>query len=96
MRCAFTAVAKQFTGSVPWVYVEVPKKIESKVRVSVGTHAGKGWRFVPISVSIRTTQWKTSLLPLGNNAGYFIALKSDVRRREQITVGDKVSLSFTF
>ncbi|MEX0931196.1 MAG: DUF1905 domain-containing protein [Candidatus Paceibacterota bacterium] len=96
MKYTFSAVVKEFTGTHPWVYVEVPKTIEKEVfhgKKNVLAKVKK-WNFVPISVSVRNTTWGTSLLPLGNNSGYFIPLKANIRKKEGIVVGKRISLSF--
>jgi hypothetical protein len=48
--------------------------------------------FIPITATLGTTTWKTSLLP--GKGIYFIALKAGVRKKEKVGHGDKVTISF--
>lgn len=48
---------------------------------------------VPATITIGKTTWKKSLLPYGDGT-LFVALNEKVRKRENIKVGDKLSVSF--
>ena len=72
----------------PWHYVRVPKKISEMF-------TGKTFRgLVPITVKLGSSEWKTSLLPMGDGT-HFIALKAQVRKNENIKLGDNIELSFS-
>lgn len=70
-----------------WVYVRVPIGITEKL-----LHRAKRG-LIPVSASVGSTSWDTSLLPMGDGT-HFIALNAKVRKKEDIEVGNNVSVSF--
>lgn len=48
---------------------------------------------IPITATIGKTSWETSLLPMGNGT-YFIALKKQIRKKEDVQLQDTISISF--
>lgn len=92
---SFSAVVEKFNLPASWYFVVVPEKIMKEVKRLNLKKIGYG--FFPVVVSLNKTTWKTSLLPMGNKTGekrYFIALKAEVRKKEEVLVGEKLSLSF--
>lgn len=85
----FTLTAKTllFPGISGWIYVPAP--LEYTQLLKPFAHRG----FVPVTISLGTSIWKTSLLPYGDGT-QFIPLKASVRKQESITIGDVVSLEF--
>lgn len=77
-----------FPGLSGWTWVGVPDDIASKIQKSVPAGV---FRFTPITAKVGKTEWRTSLLPLGEGK-FFIALKAKVRKAENIFPGDKVSI----
>lgn len=77
-----------FPGGAPWHWVGVPEDIADEIFKAVP--AGP-WRFAPVTAKVGKTEWRTSLLPLGQGK-YFIALKAQVRKAEGIFAGDTVVL----
>lgn len=49
-----------------------------------------GWGMVPVRLTLGATTWTTSLWP--KDGDYLVPLKADVRRREDVTVGDEVTV----
>lgn len=70
-----------------WVYVRVPIGITEKLL----HRAQRG--LIPIRASVGSSSWDTSLLPMGDGT-HFIALNAKVRKKEDIEVGNNVSVSF--
>ena len=52
--------------------------------------------FIAIDAKIGRTCWKTSLLPPGDKKTFWIAIPLKVRKAESISVGDKVTIEFSF
>jgi hypothetical protein len=48
---------------------------------------------VPVTARLGGSTWTTSLWP--KNGGYIVPLRLDVRRREQVDLGDTVTLGLT-
>lgn len=82
-----TGIVEVFDLPAAWFYVVVPKDQTQKFSNSLG------WGLIPIEVTLGKTTWHTSLLPKGDK-NFFIALKAEVRRKEDIEAGDKVVLTY--
>ncbi len=51
---------------------------------------------IRIEATIGKTTWQTSLLPFKKDNTYLIALKKQVREKEQIIEGDMITIHFRF
>ena len=49
-----------------------------------------GWGMIPVTAQIGATTWRTSLFP--KDGRYLVPVRTDVRRREGLDVGDTVSV----
>jgi hypothetical protein len=49
-----------------------------------------GWGMVPVKVRLGRTSWRTALFP--TDGGYVVPLRDSVRRRENVELGDVVSI----
>ena len=85
---SFTGTVQKFLGSGGWVYVAVPKKYTRDLR-----QRRRAWGMYPITAYVKKTSWKTKLM-MKKGGDFFVALKSSVRNKENITVGDRVIISF--
>lgn len=85
---SFIGTVQKFPDSGGWVYVAVPKKytVELKRRRRV-------WGMYPITARVRKTSWKTKLMTK-KGGDFFVALKTSVRKKEDITVDDRITVSF--
>ncbi len=63
---------------------EIDKKFAGKRR---------GWNSFPVSVKLGSTTWKTSIFFDKREGAYILPLKAEVRRKEGIRQGDKVSFT---
>ncbi len=77
-----------FPGKGGWTYVDLPEEYTHRTK----GHAERG--LVPVTVRLGGSQWDTSLLPKGDGT-LFIALKAQIRKRENVVLGDTVELSFS-
>ena len=82
-----SGVVKLFPLKAGWYYLTVPKEYTQITK----DLAVRG--LVAITATCGNSSWNTSLLPLGNGT-QFIALPAKVRSAENITHGNKISLSF--
>ncbi|EMJ98097.1 PF08922 domain protein [Leptospira alstonii serovar Pingchang str. 80-412] len=53
------------------------------------------WGTIPVLAEIGATRWKTSIFPEKNSTKFVLPLKADVRKREKITVDQKIRASIT-
>ena len=72
-----------------WYFVYVDKQDSEEIKKRAKKKVG--FSFVPIVATLGKTSWKTTLFPT-KEGPYLIALKADVRRKEDITDGDTVTV----
>lgn len=84
----FKGTAQKFPGSVGWVYVAVPKKYTKELK-----QQRRAWGMYPITAQVGKTSWKTKLM-MKKGGDFFVALKTAVRNKEKIAVGDRVIVAF--
>ena len=78
---------KIFDMVAPWIYLPIPPEKVPSVRTG-------GWGSIPIEVTIGKTTWRTSMFPL-KNEGYFIPVKKPVCKKENLKVGDMVTVKYS-
>lgn len=85
---SFTATVQQFPGKGGWIYAAMPKKYTAELK-----RRRRAWGMYPIIARVGSTSWKTKLM-MKKGGDFFVALKSAVRKKEVIAVGDRISVSF--
>jgi hypothetical protein len=90
------AVELDFTGDVwywrgpsPFHFVTVPPD-QADLLHGLSSIVTYGWGMIPVRVRIGDTRFDTSLWP--KDGGYIVPLKDVVRKAEDITVGDIVTV----
>ncbi len=90
---SFTEEVRQFPLEKGWYYVPLPDDLHEVVK----PFANRG--LTKISAKVGTTEFFTSTMPLGKNLGHdggsFIALSAQVRKKENIRLGDKITVYFS-
>ncbi|HEX9503967.1 MAG TPA: DUF1905 domain-containing protein [Patescibacteria group bacterium] len=81
-----------YTGMVGWQFITVPKKESKSIKQTYGDMK-KGWGSLPVSVTVGKTMWKTSIFPDTKIGAYLLPLKAEVRKKENIKVGDVISIN---
>lgn len=80
-----SGIVNMFKMKGGWFYLEVPKNIVDDLKY----RAIRG--MIPIESKVGNTVWNTSLMSMGDGT-YFIALKREVRKKESICIGDKITV----
>ncbi|ROR66896.1 DUF1905 domain-containing protein [Agrococcus jenensis] len=89
MELDFSAVAIEWRGPAPFVFVPVPPD-ESELIQDSASELTYGWGVIPVEATIGTTTFTTSLFP--RDGGYLLPLKVAVQRAEGIGVGDAMDV----
>lgn len=85
-RYEFEAQMWADEGPGAWHFVTLPVELSERIRaVRSGNAARK------VEARIGNSNWSTALFP--HDDAYVLPVKADVRRREAITVGDRVQAS---
>lgn len=78
-----------------WTFVSLPKKDAEVIKKSYGAHS-RGWGSLRVEVQSGKSKWKTSIFPDKRSSTYILPVKADIRRCEEINVGDKIKVSLEF
>jgi len=85
-----TNYIKLFPGNYGWYYVELDDELSKQLRPLLSNL----WpALLKAEFTINTTVWRSSIMPI-KNGPLFIALPSKVRKAEELSVGDKITVSF--
>lgn len=74
-----------------WVFVTVPEEISDDIRDLAGPPRGFG--SVRVEVTVGATTWRTSVFPSAETGTFVLPLKKQVRKAEDLDVGDTASVS---
>ncbi|WP_033341079.1 DUF1905 domain-containing protein [Catenuloplanes japonicus] len=89
MELEFSGEMWFWRGPAPWHFVTVPDE-EAAVLRSTAAEVSYGWGMIPAEVHIGATVWETALWP--KDGRYIVPIKTTVRRAEELTVGDVITL----
>ena len=84
----FKGIVQKFPGSGGWVYIVVPTKYTKELKAR-----RRAWGMYPITAHVGKTSWKTKLM-MKKGGDFFVALKTTIRNKEKVAVGDRVTVSF--
>ena len=73
-----------------WHFLTLPKKESDVIRARFGGSV-RGWGSLRVSARIGNTTWKTSIFPDKKSGAYLLPVKADVRKRENVTAGNRVA-----
>lgn len=89
LDATFEGEVWHWRGPAPHHFVTVPQQVADDIRELAG-EVTYGWGMIPVELELGSTTWRTSLWP--KDGGYIVPLKLEVRRREQVDLGDVVRL----
>lgn len=84
----FTAPLWIYSGKGAWHFVTLP--LEDAARIRFLNPLAKGFAPIPVQASIGETRWRTALFPDSKSGSYLLAIKADVRKKENLDAGDQV------
>ena len=87
-----TGEVVEWRGPAPHHFVVLPGDAAERVH-EVARLATYGWGCIPVGGRLGRTTFTTSLFP--RDGGYYLPLKADVRRREDVGLGDVVTVRMT-
>jgi len=92
MDLEFDGPVFSWRGPAPHHFVAVPEDDAAAIELTASA-VTYGWGMVPVTVSIGTTTWTTSLWP--KDGTYLVPLKLAARRAEGIELDDVVTVRLT-
>jgi len=85
---SFKGIVEKFPGDGGWIYVTVPEKHRAYLQ-----QKRRAWGMYPITAHVGGTSWKTKLM-MKKGGDFFVALRANIRNKEEVSVGDTVTISF--
>jgi hypothetical protein len=92
LELTFTGRVIEWRGPAPYYYLPVPDGESDDIR-EVAAMASYGWGVIPVTARIGEVEFETSLFP--KDGGYLLPLKDAVRKPQQITVDDEITVEMT-
>jgi len=81
-----------YDGPGAWYFITLPVDIAEQIKFFREKHLGFGT--VRVKVCIGETEWKTSLFPDKASNSFLLPIKADIRKKENLTVGETVFVKF--
>jgi hypothetical protein len=92
VRFSFEAEVIYWRGPSPFFFVAVPPPHVPELR-HVAKAVTYGWGMIPVEARIGEAAFTTSLFP--KDETYLLPLKTAVRRKTDITAGDRIAVEMT-
>lgn len=77
-----------------WVFVSLPSDISEDIR-TMDHFPRKGFGSIRVEVTVGQSTWRTSIFPDSKLSQFVLPIKKDIRKKEQIAVGEIVSIQIT-
>jgi Domain of unknown function (DUF1905) len=88
---SFEAEIWLMPGESGWHFATLPHDVADEVRARTAGTAP--FNTAPVTVTIGGTTWETSIFADRKSASYLLPVKADVRRRENLGAGDRVTIA---
>ena len=88
----FDAELWLYDGEAAWTFVTLPPELSDDIRAQTDGRR-RGFGSVRVQVTVGATTWSTSVFPDAKRGAYLLPVKKDVRRREQLEVGDRLTVT---
>jgi hypothetical protein len=73
-------------------FMSVPAELSGEIKAHA-LMVRRGFGSVRVEVTIGDVTWRTSVFPSKSTGGYFLPVKMDVCRREELMAGDEVTVT---
>ncbi|MBI5421570.1 DUF1905 domain-containing protein [Candidatus Peregrinibacteria bacterium] len=95
MDPTFTLTEKVWlwSGKASWHFVTIPAELSARIK-GFDDPRRKGFRHMPVIVTIGSTTWRTSIFP-EKKGTYLLPLKAEVRKKEGIAENDQIRITIT-
>lgn len=84
----FQATVEKIESKGGWHYVLIPINIYQELKSQVQRST------VPVVVALGGSKWMTTIMSMGNQK-WFIAIKANIRQKENINIGDVVEINIS-
>jgi hypothetical protein len=95
LNLTFSAELWMYHGKGAWYFLTLPEEDTEQIKF-LSSQQQRGWGSVRVTASIGQTTWNTSVFPDTKAGAYLLPVKAEVRKKEQIEVGNIVTVTLTF
>ena len=88
----FEAELWLYEGDAAWHFVTLPGDISDDITARTEGRR-RGFGSVRVRVTVGGTTWSTSVFPDAKRGAYVLPVKKEVRTREQLVAGDRVTVA---
>ena len=81
-----------YDGPAAWHFITLSGKQSSEI-ACLAAHCRSAWGSIRVIATVGRTSWKTSIFPDKKRGGYLLPLKSAVRTKEKIELGNTVAVT---
>ena len=92
MQLKFSGEIWYWRGPAPWYFITVPDDVCRQLQ-SLSGLVSYGWGMIPVTVTLGSSTWKTSLFP--KDGRYVLPVKAQVRRTERVDEGHTRTVQLT-
>ena len=85
---AFEAELWLWDGEAAWHFLTLPGDVSDDIRAQAGL--ARGFGAVRVRVTVGSSTWSTSVFPDSRRGAYLLPVKKEVRRKEDLELGDRV------
>ena len=79
-----------YPGVASWYLVSLPKTISKEITELFG-FMKRGWGSLRVKVKLNNTNWETSIFPNKKTQTYFLPIKKDIRKKENLKNNDMIT-----
>jgi hypothetical protein len=92
VQLEFSGEIWYWRGPAPWYFITVPDDLCRQLQ-SLSGLVSYGWGMIPVTVTLGSCTWKTSLFP--KDGRYVLPVKAQVRRSERLDEGHTRTVQLT-
>lgn len=92
VRFTFSDRPWRYEGKGTWVFVSLPQDLSSEIR-GYFQHEEEGWGRLKCTAEIGKSEWQTAIWFDTKLSRYILPLKTDIRRREKISLDEQVQVN---
>jgi hypothetical protein len=92
IKYEFTAETWQHNGTAGWHFVALPKDIAKEIRQLLKNDE-EGWGRLKAMAKTGNSEWKTAIWFDTKRDTYLLPLKAEIRKKEHINSGERLSVS---
>src|SRR5262249_32164501 len=80
-----------YPGNGGWHFITLSKHTSAQIKRGFGLD-GVGWGSLRIRATLGGSTWNSSIFPDKKSSGYVLPIKSSIRRNENVSAGDMVTV----